>query len=153
VTRSFPHAWAPAAALALALAACPTPGWCAGFDVSRPEIRSFIDEVSHRDRVSAWRVRRLLRKAHSDPSVIERISRPIEQVLPWWQYRTHFVTSTRIEGGVRLWQQQRSTLEHISEERGVPPQYILAILGCETFYGRITGNDRVLDTLATLAFD
>ena len=32
-------------------------------------------------------------------------------------------------------------------------EYIVAILGCETSYGRITGKDRVLDSLATLAFD
>ena len=30
---------------------------------------------------------------------------------------------------------------------------IVGIIGVETFYGRITGNFRVLDALATLAFD
>jgi membrane-bound lytic murein transglycosylase B len=36
---------------------------------------------------------------------------------------------------------------------GVAPQYLIAILGVETSYGRITGRYRVLDALSTLAFD
>ena len=32
-------------------------------------------------------------------------------------------------------------------------EYIVAIIGVETFYGRITGRHRVLDALMTLAFD
>jgi membrane-bound lytic murein transglycosylase B len=35
----------------------------------------------------------------------------------------------------------------------VPGQYIVAILGVETFYGRNTGRWRVVDALTTLAFD
>ena len=45
------------------------------------------------------------------------------------------------------------SLERIAAEHGVPPEYIVAILGVETNYGRITGRYRVLDALATLAFD
>lgn len=44
-------------------------------------------------------------------------------------------------------------LERICAQHGVPPQYIVAIIGVETFYGRVTGGYRVLDALATLAFD
>jgi len=36
---------------------------------------------------------------------------------------------------------------------GVPREIVTAIIGIETFYGRHKGNDRVLDALATLAFD
>jgi len=158
----FPHALAPAAALAMALAAAAaahgaapggTPGHGARLDLSRPEVVDFIDSVVRHDGLRPRDVRRLLARARIDPSVIARISQPIEQVLPWWQYRSHFVTPARIEGGVRLWRGQRGLLTRIAAEHGVPPQYILAILGCETFYGRITGSDRVLDALATLAFD
>jgi membrane-bound lytic murein transglycosylase B len=35
----------------------------------------------------------------------------------------------------------------------VPAEYLVAITGVETFYGRITGRHRVLDALVTLAFD
>jgi lytic murein transglycosylase B len=36
---------------------------------------------------------------------------------------------------------------------GVPAEIVVAIVGVETYYGRITGGFRVLDALATLAFD
>ena len=48
--------------------------------------------------------------------------------------------------------QVRSDLALAEAEYGVPAQYIVAILGVETRYGRITGNDGVLEALATLAF-
>ncbi len=41
----------------------------------------------------------------------------------------------------------------MSTERGVPAEYLVAILGVETVYGRSTGRYRVLDALATLSFD
>ena len=44
-------------------------------------------------------------------------------------------------------------LERIQQESGVSIEMIVGIIGVETYYGRITGKDRVLDALATLAFD
>jgi membrane-bound lytic murein transglycosylase B len=44
-------------------------------------------------------------------------------------------------------------LEEISQRTGVPSAVIVAIIGVETFYGRITGSYRVIDALSTLAFD
>ncbi len=74
-------------------------------------------------------------------------------MLPWWQYRANFVTEQRIADGMRFWLAHQPVLESVAKTSGVAPEYIVAILGCETSYGRITGKDRVLDSLATLAFD
>ena len=49
--------------------------------------------------------------------------------------------------------EHRARLEKAHKETGVAPEYVVAIIGVETFYGRITGKFRVLDALATLAFD
>ena len=36
---------------------------------------------------------------------------------------------------------------------GVPAEIIVAVIGVETYYGRVAGKYRVLDALSTLAFD
>jgi membrane-bound lytic murein transglycosylase B len=70
----------------------------------------------------------------------------------WAVYRARFIEPTRIRAGVRFWQRHRSTLERAEREYGVPASMIVAIIGVETLYGQNTGNIRVLDALATLAF-
>jgi membrane-bound lytic murein transglycosylase B len=123
------------------------------FDLSRPEIKTFIDEVARRNDLKKRDVRKLLAKAQPQPQIIELITKPAERVSPWWEYRERFLTEERIALGAQLWLDHRLELEDIAKARGVPPEYIIAIIGVETKYGRITGRYRVLDALATLAFD
>jgi membrane-bound lytic murein transglycosylase B len=129
--------------------------WAApkGFDLSRPEIQSFIATAAQQPPLTRSGVTRILRRARPNPSVIDKITRPAEAVLPWWQYRANFLTDQRVTEGVRFWLAHRGDLDKAAATTGVAPEYIVAILGCETAYGRITGKDRVLDSLATLAFD
>jgi membrane-bound lytic murein transglycosylase B len=124
-----------------------------GFDLSRPEIQSFIDAAAQQPPLTRAGVTRILRRARPDPGVIDKISRPAETVLPWWQYRANFVTAQRVAEGVQFWLAHRQELQSVADTQGVAAEYIVAILGCETAYGRITGKERVLDSLATLAFD
>lgn len=135
-----------------ASAAPPAPP-TAGFDLERPEIQNFIADVSKRDKIRARTLKKLLGKAVPQPKIIELMTKPAEKVSPWWQYRERFMTEERISQGVQFWQNNREPLERIAAEHGVPPEYIVAIIGVETFYGRIMGRYRVLDALATLAFD
>ncbi len=52
-----------------------------------------------------------------------------------------------------FWQENREALELVSEDTGVPVEILVGIVGVETYFGRIDGGHRVLDALATLAFD
>jgi len=54
---------------------------------------------------------------------------------------------------VRFWQDNRDILARAEKEYGVPAEILVGIIGVETIYGRDTGSFRVMDTLATLAFD
>ena len=148
--------WRPlalAALLQLTLADADTaPPPATHFDLNRADIRDFIQEVAARNDLRPRAVRGLLRHAVPQLRVIERSEQPAERVLAWWEYREHFITEKRIAAGVDFWVEHRALLERVAAERGVPPEYIVAILGCETFYGRLTGRDRVLDALMTLAF-
>ena len=129
----------------------PAPG--AGFDLNRPEIVAFINEVTQRDGLKRRDVQRVLREARPQPKIIDMMNRPIEKVAPWWEYREHFVTPERVTDGAQFWADHRESLERVAATYQVPPEYVVAILGIETRYGRVTGHYRVLDALATLAFD
>jgi membrane-bound lytic murein transglycosylase B len=93
----------------------------------------------------------LLQNARFRQSIVDAISRPAE-AKPWFDYRPIFITDKRIRGGVEFWRENESLIEQASEKFGVDPQIIVAIIGVETFYGRITGSYRVLDALTTLSF-
>lgn len=71
----------------------------------------------------------------------------------WNRYRKKFLTDTRILKGEDFWYLHRETLERAEDEYGVPIEYIVAIIGVETNYGRNVGTHSVLEALTTLAFD
>ncbi|MBS1212435.1 MAG: rane-bound lytic transglycosylase [Proteobacteria bacterium] len=71
----------------------------------------------------------------------------------WTRYRSQFLTEQHISGGVAFWRRHADSLRRASERYGVPPEYIIGIMGVETIYGRNVGSHRVVDALTTLAFD
>lgn len=123
------------------------------FDLTRPDIRQFLDGAPARTGLTARQIHALLADAVPQKSILEAMSRPAERVLPWYQYRERFLTEGRIASGVAFWSEHQALLARISRERGVAPEYLVAILGVETSYGRSMGHYRVLDALATLGFD
>ncbi len=98
-------------------------------------------------------LQRLFEGAEYKQSIIDAMTRPAEKVKLWKDYRNIFVTEKRIRQGLQFWREQRQWLEKMQADYGVPIEYVVAIIGVETYYGRITGNYRVVDALSTLAFD
>ena len=101
---------------------------------------------------SAWSMV-LIEAAERQQSILDAIARPAEQTKPWYEYRKIFLTERRIREGAAFWAANASVLETVAERSGVPAEIIVAIIGVETYYGRISGSYRVIDALATLAFD
>jgi membrane-bound lytic murein transglycosylase B len=122
-------------------------------NIRRPEVRQFIARMAKQDSFSKRRLRELLAAAQSQPAIIEAMDRRAEKTKPWFEYRAIFLTDKRIQDGADFWIAHREDLMQASGMSGVAPEYIVAILGVETSYGRTTGHYRVLDALATLAFD
>lgn len=71
----------------------------------------------------------------------------------WNRYIKKKITSKRIEDGRAYLRKYRSTFERVEKEYGVPKEYIAAILGIESAYGKNVGKYPVFDTLSTLAFE
>jgi membrane-bound lytic murein transglycosylase B len=53
---------------------------------------------------------------------------------------------------LEFWNENRELIAAASEKFGVDEEIIVAIIGVETFYGRITGGYRTIDALVTLGF-
>jgi membrane-bound lytic murein transglycosylase B len=123
------------------------------FDLDRPEIREFVEKTAAAQKIEPLEIYRLLAKAEPQPKIIELITKPAEKVAPWYEYRARFMTEQRIEEGAKFLREHRARLDKAHKDTGVAPEYVVAIIGVETFYGRITGRHRVLDALATLSFD
>ena len=118
------------------------------------EAAGFIRDMQERHGFTADELRRLLGQATRLERVIDLIRPPAERGPRSWQnYRARFLTEARIEQGVAFWLAYRDSIEAASARYGVAPEYIVAILGVETHYGRHTGNFETLSALATLAFD
>ncbi len=127
-------------------------GACATLQANaRPGEAQLVREVAAATGKSPARLTALLDSAHRQQSIIDAMTRPAE-AKPWADYRKIFMTNARIDGGIAFWRQHRALLARVSARYGVPAAYIVAILGVETNYGRITGHYRVLDALVTLAF-
>ena len=121
---------------------------------SRDDAMSFADDLARRrDLDPAW-VRRAIGDAKFLPSVV-RLMQPAPAGTPknWRVYRSRFIDPVRIAAGVRFWQANRATLQRAETEFGVPAEIIVGIIGVETVYGQQMGSFRVIDALATLAFN
>lgn len=116
------------------------------------EVSSFVEYMVKVYQFDPAALQDLFSRTQYSQRVIDDMERPAE-ALPWDKYRPIFMTSERIEGGRLFWEQNRAALQRAEDEYGVPAGIVVAIIGVETRYGRNTGNDRVLDALATLAFN
>jgi membrane-bound lytic murein transglycosylase B len=114
----------------------------------------FADDLAERRNLDREWVRQAIGQANFIPSV-QRLMRPASTtfVKNWRVYRSRFIDPVRISAGARFWRDNAATLERAEQEFGVPAEIIVGIIGVETIYGRDMGTFRVIDALATLAFD
>jgi membrane-bound lytic murein transglycosylase B len=121
---------------------------------ARADVLQFALDVADRRGLDRGWIERSLAQARLLPAVQRLVMPPPPGTAKdWAAYRARFVEPSRIEAGARFWAANEPWLALAEERYGVPPQIVVGIVGVETFYGRIMGQYRVLDALATLAFD
>ncbi|MBQ0960789.1 lytic murein transglycosylase B [Ideonella sp. 4Y11] len=99
-------------------------------------------------------VQRALAQARFQASVTRLVMPPPAGIAKnWAAYRARMVDAARAAEGLRFWQAHERWLNQAESRWGVPPEMVVAIVGVETYYGRIRGGFRVLDALATLSLD
>lgn len=122
-------------------------------DVHRPDVIAFIQEMHDRNGFDIDTLTAEFADIRIQPSTLDAINRPAEKALTWYDYRARFINDQRVQEGIAFWAAHRELLDSVAESRGVPGEIVLGILGVETSFGRIVGKYRVIDSLATLAFD
>ena len=113
----------------------------------------FAQELKKEHGISVERTQQWLEDTEKQQSVLDAISRPAEKITPWSDYQDIFLTKKRLKQGLAFMEDNAELLAQAETQYGVPKEIITAIIGVETFYGRIQGRYRVLDSLSTLAFD
>ncbi len=122
-------------------------------DLKQKNVVAFVDEMVQMHEFDRSALSAILAKAEIKKSIIKKIAKPAERSLSWGEYRKIFITKERVNAGTSFWRENREMLERITLETGVPVEILVGIIGVETYFGRITGKDRVIDALATLAFE
>ncbi len=120
----------------------------------RDDVMAFADGVAERHSLEAPWVRAALAQSRFVPSVVRYIMPPPAGTAKnWAAYRARFVEPIRIRAGVAFWRANAKWLAMAEDLYGVPPEVVVGVVGVESIYGRQMGNFRIIDALATLAFD
>jgi membrane-bound lytic murein transglycosylase B len=125
--------------------------------ISSVSFDRFVDGVkteARRRGISQATVNAAFAGVQANRRVIELDRRQAEGGLPWEDYRDRImVTPTRIQNGQRLYRENADLLRRIEARYRVSPRVIVAIWGVETNYGGNTGGFKVVEALATLAWE
>jgi membrane-bound lytic murein transglycosylase B len=119
----------------------------------REEVQQFIREVALRHGFAEQELEHIFTRVRRTEPVLESIKPPPPKARSWEEYRANFVNEKRTAAGIEFWKKHRRALERAEARYGVPAEYIVAIIGVETYYGKNSGRWRVIDALTTLAFD
>ncbi len=122
------------------------------YSVQSELVEQFVQEMVSQHNFDRAHLEQLFSEVKHKENIIRLMTSPAE-AKPWKDYRPILVTQKRTEQGIGFMKENREALERAELEFGVPPEIIVAIIGVETRYGRVTGSYRVIDALATLAFD
>ncbi|WP_419898735.1 lytic murein transglycosylase [Roseomonas sp. USHLN139] len=112
-----------------------------------------VRQEAARNGVSQDILQRALGNAKPIPRVLELDRKQPEGVLTWEQYRERIVSQTRITNGRRVYAENRPLLQAIEARYNVSARVVVAIWGMETNYGSNTGGFKVVEALATLAWE
>lgn len=115
--------------------------------------KAFIAQLSGHYGYTENELIQLLQQVSRDEKILKKIARPAEKAIPWYRYQKIFLDTKRVNNGVKFYHQHEKVLQEAYQKYGVSPSIIVAILGVETRYGKVMGNDKVITALATIGFD
>ncbi|MCC2626197.1 MAG: lytic murein transglycosylase [Burkholderiales bacterium] len=126
---------------------------------TKAQEENFIQKYAHRYQIPEDYIRIVLHQATYEPAS-DQLKPPVSSIITiadsrrkWEHYRGQFIYPAMINTGARFMCVHKDAIRKAGIDFGVPPEIILGILGVETAYGKNVGHLKVLDVLATIAFN
>lgn len=88
-----------------------------------------------------------------DQNVVRADSAQPEFTRPVWEYLDGAISPVRVRKGQSLLAEHTATLEAIEQRYGVDRETLVAIWGMESSFGQFMGDNSVVRSLATLAYE
>lgn len=128
---------------------------------SNPQTKEFIMMMAKEHNFKPSYLEKLfsnVKKQETPLSIMTRKpSKSLQKRYPvhgaWDRYKRYKVTPLRVKQGKEFLKKYRSAFDKAEKTYGVPAEYIVAIIGIESVYGKNVGKYPVFDTLTTLAFE
>ena len=121
--------------------------------LEREDVKAFIEFAVETSELNENEIKNYLAQAvPSKKAETARQNQP-EVKATWSRYRNRYLTSSRINNGVKFVKEHFEILDSVEKDFGVSKYYIASIIGCETNYGNYLGTYNPLDTIFTRAFD
>lgn len=126
------------------------------------KLKQFIDSMARKHNYDKYELNAIFSTVRRDTESLRKYNvyktaKPSQskatQTGSWSKYRANFLTTSRINKGVKFWQENAHYLNMAAYKYGVAPEYIVGIIGVETNYGGYTGKHSVLNALTTLSIE
>jgi membrane-bound lytic murein transglycosylase B len=129
-----------------------------------PAVQDFIDEMVTKENFKFTYLEALFKDVNVQKTPLRFFTRKKRKPTPeeikryplhgaWDRYVRLKVTPKRIKEGAAFISKYKTAFALAEQRYGVPKEYIAAIIGIESVYGKNTGKFPVFDTLSTLAFE
>ncbi|CUB07365.1 MAG: hypothetical protein PWQ19_1387 [Tepidiphilus sp.] len=122
--------------------------------LSAEEFRACLERLApeaERRGIPAERFSALTASLSPDPSVIARLDRQPEFVIPIWQYLANLVDTRRIQTAQEKLHENEGLLRYVEATYDVDAELVVAFWAVESNFGQNLGRDDLLQSLATLS--
>jgi membrane-bound lytic murein transglycosylase B len=120
---------------------------------SRPGVRDFAGETAGRLELPLPWVQSAIASGRHCDAAARWMSTSSAAPQDWRRFRQGQIDDHKLARGLSFWWKYQDALDQAQARFGTPAEVIVAIIGIESHYGRMTGRFRTLDVLLTLAFD
>jgi len=119
--------------------------------LDRERLETLFSDVSVQESALKFYLPKVKKKR--TPQEIARLKKLYPKYGSWDRYAKYKVTDTRAKQGIAFLKEHQKIFNEVEKIYAIPKEYIAAVIGIETVYGRNVGKYPVFDTLATLAYE